>query len=76
VTILSSLCICLVCEHYQAVIANPSLRQCGFAPALSDEEVLTMEICGDYVGFSQDEAIYAYFRSHYQHFFPDLKTEP
>jgi hypothetical protein len=64
---------CLVCEHYRAVIANHSLRQRGFAPALSDEEVITMEICGEYFGFSQDEAIYAYFRSHYQHFFPDLK---
>ena len=64
---------CLVCEHYRAVIANHSLRQRGFAPALSDEEVITMEIWGEYFGLSQDEAIYAYFRSHYQHFFPDLK---
>lgn len=64
---------CLVCEHYQAVIANPSLRQRGSAPALSDEEVITMGICGEYFGFSQDGAIYAYFRSHYQHFFPVLK---
>jgi hypothetical protein len=54
---------CLVCEHYQAVIANPSPRQRGSAPALSDEEVITMGICGEYFGFSQDEAIYAYFRS-------------
>jgi hypothetical protein len=52
---------CLVCEHYRAVIANHSLRQRGFAPALSDEEVITMEICGEYFGFSQDEAIYSKF---------------
>jgi hypothetical protein len=62
---------CLVCEHYQAIIANHSLRQRGFAPALSDEEVM-MEICGEYFGFSQKEAIYAYFRSPYQPFFPKL----
>ncbi len=64
---------CLVCEHYQAVIAKLSLRQRCFAPALSDEEVITMEICGEYFGFSQEEAIYAYFRSHYPFFFPRLK---
>jgi Transposase DDE domain len=64
---------CLVCEHYQAIMANHSLRQRGFAPALSDEEVITMEICGEYFGFSQDEAIYNYFRAHYQPFFPKLK---
>ena len=62
----------LVCEPYQAIIARHSLHQRGFAPALSDEEVITMEICGEYFGFSQEEAIYAYFRSHYPSFFPKL----
>lgn len=63
---------CLVCEHYQAVVRSQRLRQRGFAPALSDEEVITMEICGEYFGFSRDEDIYAYFHSHYRHFFPRL----
>lgn len=30
---------CLVCEQYQAVIAQHPLRRGGFPPALSDEEV-------------------------------------
>jgi hypothetical protein len=37
---------CEICEVYAA--ASTPLRQRGFAPALSDEEVLTMEIVGAY----------------------------
>lgn len=64
---------CLVCEQYQAVIAQQPVRRGGFPPALSDEEVITMEICGEYFGYDEDEDIYDYFRSHYQHFFPQLR---
>ena len=64
---------CLVCEHYQAIVGEHPLRRRGFQPALSDEEVITIEICGEYFGFGQDEAIYAYFRGHYAHFFPQLR---
>ena len=64
---------CLVCEQYQAVIAHHPVRRGGFPPALSDAEVITMEICGEYFGYDEDEDIYDYFRSHYQHFFPQLR---
>jgi hypothetical protein len=64
---------CLVCEHFQAVIAQHPIRRRGFPPALTDEEVSTIEICGEYFGLYQDEAIFDYFRSHYQHFFPQLR---
>lgn len=64
---------CLVCEHYRAVTAQHILRRRGFPPALTDEEVMTIEICGEYFGLSQDEDIYDYFRSHYGHFFPKLR---
>jgi len=64
---------CLVCEHYLAIVNEHPLRQRGFSPTLSDEEVITIEICGEYFGFDQDEAIYDYFRSHYAHFFPQLR---
>jgi hypothetical protein len=63
---------CVVCEQYQAVVQQQPLRRRGFAPALSDEEVITIELCGEYFGFSRDEDIYAYFRAHYRHFFPRL----
>lgn len=64
---------CLVCEHYPVVIAQHPLRRRGFPPALTDEEVITIEICGEYFGFHQDEDIYDYFRAHYLHFFPQLR---
>lgn len=64
---------CLVCEHYRAGIAQYPVRRRGFSPALTDEEVITIELCGEYFGLSQDEDIFAYFRAHYQHFFPQLR---
>jgi hypothetical protein len=64
---------CLVCDQYQAVIEQHPIRKRGFPPALTDEEVITIEICGEYFGFSKDEDIYAYFRNHYQAFFPQLR---
>jgi len=35
---------CLVCEHYQAVIAQYPIRRRGFPPALTAEKVITIEI--------------------------------
>ena len=63
---------CLVVEHYQALTAHRPLRHGGFAPKLSDEEVITMEICGEYFKLSTDKDIWEYFRTHYDHFFPTL----
>ncbi len=64
---------CLVCEQYRAVVADRPLRRRGFAPALSDEEVITLEVCGEYLGFDKDEAIFDYFVAHYQVWFPQLR---
>ena len=63
---------CLVCEHYRVIKNTYPLRQGGFAPALSDEEVLTMEICGEYWKLSIDKDLFGYFHPHYAHFFPQL----
>lgn len=49
---------CLVCEHYPVIIGETKIRGRGFAPALSDEEVITIEICGEYFGQYRDEDIY------------------
>lgn len=64
---------CLVCQHYQAIVAEHPLRRRGFAPALSDEEVITLEICGEYLGLDQDEELFDYFVAHYAAWFPQLK---
>lgn len=50
------------------------LRQRGPQPLLSDSEVLTMETVGEYLSLDQDKAIFTYFRRHYSHFFPALRS--
>jgi len=63
---------CLVCEHYQAIRSARPVRRGGFAPALSDEEVITIEICGEYFKLPTDKDMFNYFRTHYQALFPRL----
>jgi hypothetical protein len=46
---------CVVCEHYQAILKTTPLRQAGFTPALTDEEVITIEICGEYFKCATDK---------------------
>ena len=48
------------------------LRQRGFPPKLSDAEVLTLEIVGEFLGFDSDQQIWKYFRSHWKSWFPAL----
>lgn len=62
----------LVCEQYDVISQQYRLRRGGFEPALKDEEIITMEICGEYFKFECDKDIFTYFRSHYLHFFPKL----
>lgn len=47
----------LMCEYYQKALSDmgrQQLRQRGFAPKLSDEEVITMEICAEYWGIDKE----------------------
>ena len=46
------------------------LRQRGPAPKLSDAEVLTIEIVGEYLGLDTGKALHRYFRRHYGEWFP------
>jgi hypothetical protein len=62
---------CLVVQYFQQRFPTP-LRHAGFAPALSDEEALTIELVGDFLGMETDKHIYRYFRKHYQTWFPHL----
>jgi len=63
---------CLVVEHYAIVAAHFKLRRGGFQPALTDQEVITMEICGEFFKLHKDRHLFAYFHHHYRHFFPKL----
>jgi Transposase DDE domain len=48
------------------------IRQRGPSPTLSDAEVLTIEIVGEFLGIGTDKALYRYFRRHYAEWFPAL----
>lgn len=62
----------IVCGQYREIVQSHPIRHRGFPPKLSDEEVITMEVCGEYFGANDDKAIFEYFSTHYRHFFPAL----
>jgi hypothetical protein len=63
---------CWVCDEYDEMRQEVRIRKAGFAPAFTDEEVITLEVCGEIFGLNTDEDIHDYFKSHYRHFFPKL----
>ena len=63
----------LVCDHFQALKERFPLRRGGFAPALTDQEVITIELCGEYFKLGTDEDIFNYFQAHFQDWFPHLR---
>jgi len=64
---------CLVGTHYETVTRNfPVRRPGGFSPRLTDEEVITVEIYGEYFQLQTDKGIFNYFQYHYLSFFPWL----
>ena len=48
------------------------IRQRGPTPRLSDSEVLTIEIVGEFLGLDTDKGIHSFFRRHYAEWFPTL----
>jgi hypothetical protein len=48
------------------------VRQRGPQPTLSDSEVLTMEVVGEFLGMNDESALYRYFRWHWAAWFPRL----
>lgn len=50
------------------------LRKGGYPPKLTDAEVITMELVGEFMGCGKDKAIYRYFKTHWLTWFPKLGT--
>jgi hypothetical protein len=48
------------------------VRRRGPSPKLSDAEVITIEVVGEFLGIDTDKAIYLFFRRHYAEWFPAL----
>ena len=63
---------CWVEGHLSKVTGGVKLRTRGFPPQLSDSEVITMEIIGEFCGYDGDEAIWEYFKQHGGAWFPRL----
>jgi len=62
---------CCVDDIYRTIVKQP-LRRRGFMPKLSDAEVITMEIVGEFMGKDHDKRIWRYFRNHWHDWFPHL----
>ncbi|MCL1080261.1 hypothetical protein D5R81_19410 [Parashewanella spongiae] len=62
---------CLVDYFYQKEITTP-LRTHGRAPKLTDPEVITMEIVGEWSGHHTDKGILEYFKGYWLPLFPNL----
>jgi hypothetical protein len=65
-------CFCLIDEMLPTVTKGKRLRERGPMPKLADSEVVTVEVVGTYLGLSQDQEVFDYFRRHYAHFFPAM----
>lgn len=63
---------CLVDDQLKALHLD-HVRQRGFAPQLSDSEVLTIESVGEFLGLHQDAQLFWYFRRHHADAFPNLR---
>ena len=62
---------CCVAESYGELVTSP-LRRRGFETKLSDAEVITLEIVGEFMGKDTDKGVWRYFHSHWHHWFPQL----
>ena len=65
---------CCIADFYDEILAEnqKKLRTRGFAPKLSDAEVITIEIVGEFLKLDTDKGIWEYFKKHYLHLFPKL----
>lgn len=62
---------CCVHDSYREIVKTP-LRSRGFEPKLSDCEVITMEIVGEFMGKDKDKAIWQYFTEHWKILFKNI----
>ena len=64
---------CLIDGAMKILFKDQKLRERGPDPLLTDSEVITMEVAGEYLGLDQDQEMFKYFRSHYATLFPALR---
>ncbi|MBK8750125.1 MAG: hypothetical protein IPL99_00015 [Candidatus Competibacteraceae bacterium] len=67
---------CWIEEHLNPLIGDNRLRLRGFTPKLTDGEVLTVEVVGEFLGLDTDQPIGQYFRQHWPLWFPQRGSRP
>jgi hypothetical protein len=60
---------CLIDDWLQT---QPKYRRRGPQPTLTDSELLTIEVVGNFLGYETDKGLYLYFPRHYRQWFPAL----
>jgi hypothetical protein len=63
---------CCVEDLLKKICHGLKIRQRGFSPKLSDAELMTIEIVGEFLGFKTDKKIWEYFKRHFNDWFPQL----
>lgn len=63
---------CLVSDFFKLIVGDQRLRRRGPPPSLTDSEVITMELVGEFLGHHADKDLWAYFRRHWLPWFPKL----
>lgn len=66
----------LIIDEFYSIIVTRPLRTRGFAPALSDVEIITMQIVGEFLELDSDKSIWMYFKHHWLEWFPKLGSYP
>ncbi len=62
---------CLIDDECNLLLKPLRIR--GFEPALSDSEVMTMEVVGEFLGIDTDKGIWSYFKTHWLDLFPKIR---
>ena len=59
-------------ENFKKTVGDTRLRSRGFAPSLSDIELITIELFAEYQGHGNDKSIWRYMKQHWSSWFPAL----
>ncbi|WP_067584655.1 hypothetical protein [Endozoicomonas ascidiicola] len=63
----------LIDDLYKELYPTP-IRTSGPPPKLSDSEVITMEIVGEWAGKHNNSDIWNYYGQHWRYLFPDMSS--
>ena len=63
---------CWIDDEVNALLQGKRLRQRGFSPKLSDSEVITMEVVGEFLGIDTNTGIWSFFKTHWLKSFPTI----